>query len=479
MTLLTYLDSFCDELQKNAEFAPGIPSREKSHELPTIKEPTTWEFGVHRHLAIRRGEHLDLRLGDPDTGHAHSWAMQATWPKPGQTVWAIQQPTHTIKYMDFKGEIGEGYGKGKVELKDRDRTEIISAKPGHVSFNVYRSSGAPEEYTLHRIHDKKWKLLNRTPIRDNLDIPSSKPKYKEIAVEKANKHITSDDWIASTKIDDAHNLFLLSESGAPIRVVSYREPKKGETGVIDHTHKVPSVFRIKTPKDLGNTIIRGGLYAMNPKTGRATEAKDIAGLLNTSVWKSREKQKYLGELRPVIYDVVRFKGKNIENSPYAEKLTALREISDKLGFELPRMAQGTGEKLKLIADIKEGRIPETKEGVVFWNLKERVPAVKSKFVTDHDVYVRGFFPGEGKYQGNAVGGFVYSHDPEGPIVGKVGTGLSDILRRDMHKNPSRYEGLVARVTAAEKFSSGALRAPAFENWHLDKNDPGDLSNILA
>jgi hypothetical protein len=475
--LLPYLDAFANELEKIAEFAPGIPFKGTTHELPHVKEPSRWEYGVHRHLAERRGEHLDLRLGDPDTGRAHSWALTAKWPKPGETTWAIQQPTHTIRYMDFSGHIREGYGKGKVELQDRDKVEVVSAKPDHVSFNVYRSSGAPEEYTLHRIHEKKWRLLNRTPIREKLDIPDSKPKYRETNIEKADRHISNDDWIASAKVDDAHNLFLLSEPGDQIRVVSHRTPKRGETGLIDHTHKVPTLFGTKTPKGLGNTILRGGLYAMNPQTGRATEAKDLSGLLSTSVWKSRQKQEHFGELRPLIYDVVKFRGKNMENSPYAEKLEVLQQIASELPFELPRMARGTGPKLKLIADIKGGRIPETKEGVVFWNLKERTPAVKAKFVTDHDVYVRDFFSGEGKYAGNAVGGFTFSHEPDGPIVGKVGTGLSDAARRDMALHPDRYHGLVARVAAQEKFQSGALRAPSFKGWHLDKNDPSDLSTV--
>ena len=459
------------------EYAIGIPSKEVSHDLPTVEKPTTWDFVVHDHLAERRGRHYDLRLGDPKTGHAHSWAMPAKWPSPGETVWAIRQPTHTLPYMDFEGRIPEGYGKGTVLKAQRDKVEITSSRPDHINFNVYRGAG-PEEYTLHQIDDKKWKLINRTLSRDRTDLPDTRPPYREVKVDKASKHLEDPDYMASAKIDDAHNLFVLPRSGEQIRVVSHRVSKRSQTGVIEHTHKVPSLFGVRTPPGLGGTILRGGLFAMDPTTGKATHPKDLAGMLNSNVWNSREKQNLHGELIPVLYDVVSYKGRSMETASYAEKLKVLREVSDKLPFMLPKMAFSEEEKKQLLQDIKSGKVPETKEGVVFWNMKNgAMPPVKTKFVNDHDVYIRDFFPGEGKYKNKAVGGFLYSHEPEGSIVGKVGTGLSDELRIDMHEHPDRYKGLVARVTAQEKYSSGALRAPAFTDWHLDKNDPQALTNV--
>ncbi len=459
------------------EFAPGIPSKAVSHELPKVEKPTTWQFVVHDHHAERRGRHFDLRLADPDTGFAHSWAMPAKWPEPGERSWAIQQPTHTMSYMDFEGTLPPGYGAGEVKKHARDRVEVVSSKPGHINFNIYRGTG-PEEYTLHRIADRKWQLFNRTIHRKKIDLPDAKPSYREVDVTQSGKHIEDPEYVASAKIDDAHNLFVFPASGEPIRVVSYRPSKRAQGGVIEHTHKVPALFGVETPKGMGNTVLRGGLFAMDPKTGKALEASQLAGMLNAGVWKSREQQREKGELIPILYDVVKYKGRDMERSSYAEKLKVLREVADTLPFELPRMAFSAEDKKKLLSDIRHGHVPETKEGVVFWNLRQgSQPPIKTKFVKDHDVYIRDFFPGEGKYAGNGVGGFLYSHDPEGPIVGRVGTGLSDELRRDMHQHPNRYRGLVARVKAQDKYPSGALRAPAFMNWHLDKNDTTMLSHV--
>ena len=174
------VDSYSFGAKLAAEEAKGIPSRSTYHPLPTIKQPTLWEYGVHRHEATVRGLHHDLRLGDPKTGHAHSWAVENGLPSPGESVWAIQQPTHTVAYMDFKGSIPEGeYGAGKVTLADRGKTEINNSRPDHITFHIFRGSG-PEEYTLHKIRDDMWKLYGRTITKKNVILPESKPAYKSL-----------------------------------------------------------------------------------------------------------------------------------------------------------------------------------------------------------------------------------------------------------------------------------------------------------
>lgn len=464
-------------LQKLAEYAPGIPSKETSHPLPEVKKPTTWEFGVHEHHAKRRGLHYDLRLGDPKTGHAHSWALPEKWPNPGEHLWAIHQPTHTVGYMDFEGHIPSGYGAGKVLLKDRDKVEVTKAEPGYISFNVYRGTG-PEEYSLRHIGGKVWRFANKTLHREkHKHVAEGKPDYKEVPVSK----VPFDDprYIMSAKIDDAHNLFYFPKAGEQVRVVSYRRAKRTPGGFIEHTQKVDSIFGRETPKELADTVVRGGLYAMNPKTGKATDTHILGGMLNSDVWKSREKQKEFGKLVPVLYDVDRFQGKDLSKAPYNEKLMALRKIQKAMPgvFELPKMAYTSEEKKKLLEDIEKKKYSKTEEGIVMWNAVKGEPPIKAKFRPEHDVYVRGFYPGEGQHAGSGVGGFVFSTTKSGPIVGRVGTGFSHAQRQDMHKNPEKYVGMVATVEAQGQFKSQALRAPAFIQFHLDKNPQDRLDAV--
>lgn len=473
------ISAFADELSsilKQAEYAPGIPSKETSHSIPSVSKPTVWEIALHDHEAKRRGRHFDLRLGDPETNRAHSWAMPPKLPGPGTSSWAIQQPTHTVRYMDFEGEIPSGYGAGRVALSLRDKTEVMKASPDHVRFNIYKSSG-PQEFVLRKLGGKMWKLFNTTPTPERLNIKFGKPDYREIKPEKLNFEDSSQ--VMSAKIDDAHNIFVLPESGKPIRVVSYRQAKKTDTGLIEHTHKVPDLHGEIVPAGLGNTVLRGGLYAIDPKTGRALDAHILGGLLNSDVWKSREKQKQHGKLISVLYDIERFKGRDVSSAPYSEKLEMLKKIIEKIpAFHLPPMAFTPTEKVKLLTKIEAGKLPHTSEGVVLWNLHEGKPPIKAKFKGTHDVYIRRIFGGGGKYEGSHSGGFEFSHTQDGPIVGRVGTGLSDSLRADMHKHPDKYMGAVAVLESMTKYKSGALRAPAFKSWHLDKNEPGQLDKMV-
>jgi ATP-dependent DNA ligase len=219
---------------------------------------------------------------------------------------------------------------------------------------------------------------------------------------------------------------------------------------------------------------------MHPETEEATPHNVLGGLLNSNVWKSREKQEEHGELVPIIYDVVRYRGKDMKDAPYSEKIKALVHVNNTLPdtFQLPKIALNREDKEKMLEDIKQGKLPETKEGVVLWHLHESKPALKAKFIDEHDVYIRGFFPGKGRLTDKGVGGFVYSHELDGPIVGEVGTGFDDRLRGDMHSNPHKYIGMVVTVGSQHKYDrTKALRAPAFLNFHLDKNEQGRLDEI--
>lgn len=445
------------------EFAPGLPSKETMHPIPKVEKPATWEFGVHHHLSEGPAkEHFDLRLGEPGTGHAHSWAMKY-WPKPGETRLAIQQPTHTIKYMDFQGRIESGYGKGNVELARRDKTEIVSSSTGHVRFNVYDSKNI-EEYLLRRTEDNNWLLKNITATRTaHPELPSSKPPYK--VLDPAKVDVNNPNTVLQAKIDGAHVLYNFGERGRTADVYSYR-PAERATGLIEHTQRLPNYYENKTPTALKNSILRGELYAVDDK-GKALEPQRIGGILNANVWKSREKQKQEGKLVPVVFDVVKWRGKDVSNEPYAKKRELLEEaVKAAPWLQLPRTADTPEAKKKLFEDIQKRREPSTQEGVIEWHLDKPVP-FKAKFREEHDVYIRKVFPEEGKRPGLA-GGFQYSLTAKGPIAGKVGTGFSHEVKREMLADPKKYEGVKARVLMQR---GHAGRAPAFVSFDLDQALP--------
>jgi len=459
-------------LQKLArDSAPGIPSKKVKRVIPTVTEPVTWDYCRQNHHAHRAGLHTDLRISDGQ--RAFSWAIRH-WPEtPGEQRLALRQPDHRKGYMKWEGVIpAHVYGGGKVVLHDLAKTEILEAGPKKIRFNLYHKR-EPQEFVLIKTDDYKkkdrWLIKNVTLTRKqdkSTIIPENKPVYKETEFDKPSKYL-GPDYVASAKLEGAHSLFYFD--GKKIRAMSYR-PTKRMAGIIDHTYKMPKAMLQKVAPELKGTLLRGEIYGVN-KHGKALASQEVSGLLNSSVQKARETQEATGnKLVPAIFDIVKYRGKDVTHLPYEGKLQIIQKIVSKLRhFEIPRLAHTKQEKAKLIQDIKSGREPKTKEGVVFWNLKDPQAApVKAKIRPDYDIHVREIFEGTGKYKKSA-GGFAYSLTPSGPIIGKVGTGLSDLLRRDMFKNKSKYTGRVAKVTAQEQFPSGALRAPAFVDWHIEKN----------
>jgi len=163
---------------------------------------------------------------------------------------------------------------------------------------------------------------------------------------------------------------------------------------------------------------------------------------------------------------VRWQGKDVSEEPYNKKLELLRAaVKEAPWLKIPRTAETQEEKDKLVADIREGKEPSTEEGVIEWHRDRPLPK-KSKFLREQDVYVKDIFLEQGKRQGLA-GGFEYSLTPDGPTVGRVGTGFSHDLKRDMAANPERYKGLHARVAVQPAPTHYAARAPSFKSWHLD------------
>lgn len=147
---------------KEKEFAPGIPRTKRVYALPETKDPRQWTLAVQQHNAKKAGPHWDLRLVDPDTGFAHSWAVpKATFPEDKQKVLAIRTPTHTAHYaLNFGAhgpqQIGKGYGKGDVEIVHKEPVEVSDASNNKLRFRRIIGDGKSEKFTLFRTGGDKW-----------------------------------------------------------------------------------------------------------------------------------------------------------------------------------------------------------------------------------------------------------------------------------------------------------------------------------
>jgi hypothetical protein len=309
---------------------------------------------------------------------------------------------------------------------------------------------------------KNWLMIKTGAIRNAI---KTKPSYKTVS----DIDIKDNNKVVQPKVDGAHTLIALT-GRIKNDIYSYRTSKRTGKNV-EHSNQVPHLRDLKVPKSLAGTVVRADLYGKTDHT--AMSAEQVSGILNSGVKKSLAKQEQIGKLQPYVYDIDKFKGKDVSKAGYAEKFKLLKQIEAKIPeLRVAETATTPSAKEKLIKQIKGAKHPDTKEGVVEWDLTRKGGSpTKMKFRDNYEVFIRKIFPAidkAGKTK-NEAGGFEYSWGPKGPIVGNVGTGFNREQKIDMLKNKSKYIGGVARVKSQQKFQSGALRAPAFYSMHVERN----------
>ena len=255
---------------KRKEDAKGIPSRTTFHKMPKMRN-STWLGNIQKHEAKRAGLHFDLRLNDPNTSRAYSWAIR-NLPGPGEKALAVEQPTHTKEYMGWKGNIDKGYGAGKVSNVFYDRIEVLESSPDRVTFNMYGPGQRVQRYMIMRTSGKDWLLYNYTATSKDKLIPDYKPKYKELKIKELD--MDSKEQVIAPKMDGAHTTVVLRPNKR-IDAYSYRLSKKHPTR-IDHSYRT-DLYKVRSPKSLGTTVLRGEFYL--PKQNGSV----VGGLLNTNV----------------------------------------------------------------------------------------------------------------------------------------------------------------------------------------------------
>lgn len=456
-------------LSKQAAEAKGIPDRKYYGSIAKdFSAGQVIDYVIQKHNANRAGTHYDLRAGTKDKG-LHSWVTRKQLPEAGGNLQLFHQPVHSYKYKDFEGTIGPGYGAGTVTKVTDGKLLITKADKNSIHFTT--ADNKPEKrYAILRIGKELNQWLLARP--HNISYPNvSKPKMKSIPPEELDRMLSQlkGDENVQVKVDGALNFVQLLKNKPEI--LSYRLSK--ETGLpIVHTerffHGRPELKDL--PSKYKDAVLLAEVYG--DRKGKAIPPQELGGILNSTIDKSIAGQSASKtELKAMLFDVAKLGDKIIDpnKTSYPERYKVLEDIIKYLPkgkFELPEQVKGPEAAKYLLKRIRSGHHPKSEEGLVIHPNLGR--SSKAKLTDETDVYVQDVFPGFGKYSKMGAGGFKYSLTPRGKIVGKVGTGLSDDLRRDMFKNPEDYIGRTARIKSLGQFKeTGAYRAPSLVAIHQD------------
>jgi len=290
----------------------------------------------------------------------------------------------------------------------------------------------------------------------------TKRPYKDRKISELDPHDPSEAWTA--KVDGAHTIVVMRKGKTP-ELFSHRTSKR-TGGPIGYNAKLPHIGR---PSPITATL-RGETYAVD-KSGRAVAPEVVTALLNRTPERSLELQRELGlRTRTALIDVDKIEDKPAADLPFKDKRSLMaRIVKDNPDFTLPAMAISPAAKEKLRARIIAGTHPQTAEGLVVHDLGGTTFS-KAKIFDEHDVYIRDVFHEQGKPErAKMAGGFHYSWKPDGPIVGRVGTGFDHAMKKDMLEHPENYVGRVARVAALGVSKNKVLMKPAFKGFHVEKN----------
>lgn len=110
------------------------------------------QYVIQKHHASHL--HYDLRL--ELEGVAKSWTVpkEPAFEEEVKRL-AVQVEDHAVDYMDFEGEIEEGYGTGKVEIWDSGYWEPGSVKVKKI-VGVIHGDKLKGRFTLLNFNEKNW-----------------------------------------------------------------------------------------------------------------------------------------------------------------------------------------------------------------------------------------------------------------------------------------------------------------------------------
>ena len=431
-------------------YAPGLPFKGYKGNLADLPTDTVLTLVRQLHNARRAGLHTDVRIGTP--AGLYSFAMPKDLPtEVGQKHLAVPTELHDFNYGKWEGEIKSGYGKGTVELLENGPVVILKNTPDKIQFTRGTSQNSPI-YTMIKTKNGNYIVSIKQNGQPLLVKAYKKDHFKSMPISDIADEIDKGAQVRP-KIDGASTLVYLGDKG--IRAFGTRVGATGERP--EYTDIIGNLRGFSVPKSLQGRMLRGELYGV--RNGKPIHPNELSALLHSNLVNAIDK-KQKGGIHLLIAALA--ENKNGADDYWAGADDIAAQLKHPAIHGLPPV---TGEAAKrLVNQIVAGKYPLTREGVV-WQLPGQKP-VKSKVIDDYDVVIRDIFPAETQGEPRA-GGFTYSFPGSDKVVGRVGTGFSHAMLKDMLANPQNYIGQTARVHSQEQLGSGALRAPGFLSMRAD------------
>lgn len=150
------------DFSKTAEPSGETPGEPQPKQRGASIKGETGRFVVQEHHASQL--HWDFRL--ELEGVLKSWAVPKGIPEgAGQRRLAVHVEDHPLEYIDFAGQIDEGYGAGTVKIWDSGTFNMASRRPEKLVFNL-SGERLRGDYVLVHTGGKNWLIFKKQEIAE-------------------------------------------------------------------------------------------------------------------------------------------------------------------------------------------------------------------------------------------------------------------------------------------------------------------------
>lgn len=430
-------------------------------------------FVVQFHQA--RAKHYDFRL--EYNGVLLSWAVpKGLSQNPKDKRLAVMVEEHPVDYINFEGVIPKGnYGAGTVEIFDKGNyVELedfsLGLKKGHLKF-VLLGRKLLGGWSLYKIKDDNWLLqkLNdeyaSTKLSDSKNL--NKLPFNKCDVQLAtlsNSLPKGKDWVYEIKYD-GYRIIAYIQNGK----VSLRTRNN-----IDYTSKFNSLA--SKLKSLNTCILDGEVVVFD------NFGKTDFGLLQNSIKSKQNNFCY------VIFDLLALNNEDLRGLKLLERKAKLERLLFKTDEHLI-YSQHFFQGKQTFDFAKKNNL----EGVIAKNInsqylgKRTQDWLKIKCYLRQEFVVAGYTKTE---KNNIISALLLGYYKDNSLiyVGKVGTGLSEVDKKELSsmfknqttkicpfsKNISIKNAIwlkpkfIAEIQYAELTKERLLRQPSFIGIRTDK-----------
>lgn len=437
------------------------------------KNSTAKKFVVQYHQA--RANHYDFRL--EYNGVLLSWAVpKGLSQNPKDKRLAVMVEDHPLEYINFEGIIPKGnYGAGTVEIFDKGNYLPMEdmqkgLKKGHIKIvlNGERLKGG---WSIIKTDEKNWLIvkLNDNFLQENKAKKNKLPfSVCDVQLATPTKKIPQgNDWVFEIKYD-GYRMISFVENGK-VKILSRNN--------IDYTKKFNDIANSLKKIDQDNFVLDGEIVAFD-QTG-----KTDFGLLQSSL-KSMKGQFYY-----ILFDLVALNGVDLRDNSLEDRKNKLERLL--YNQEYPLMYSKHFSQGK---ETFEFARQHNLEGVVAKKLSSKYAGKRNEDWLKIKCYLRQEFVIVGyttSSKNKIISALIlgYYANKKLTYIGKVGTGLSEDMKQELHSNfqkiickicPFKLDikeknviwikpKYVAEIQYAELTKDMRLRQPSFLGLRFDKD----------